>query len=61
MGLQHQPGGKVERAIGMEATALLFNRHMGVNRAFEVALLELAEPVLDMLAQVHCRHRGSYP
>jgi len=50
-GLQHQPGGQMEGAIRMEGGTLLLHRHMGVDAAFEVFLLELLETGLDVLTQ----------
>ena len=38
-------------AIGMEPGALFLDRHMGVNRAFEIFLLKLAEAIFDVVAQ----------
>ena len=51
LGLQHQAGGQMQGAVGMETDALLLDRHMGVDGAFEIFLLQLEEPVFDMLAQ----------
>ena len=41
----------MQRAIGVKAAMLLLDRHMTVNGALEISLLELLEAVLDVLAQ----------